>query len=71
MNDSMASGMTGSDELRSLTDEEILAVAGGKGPRDGVPVDLPAPPPTTGGGAGIYLFPLVYSGKPTTTIKQN
>jgi hypothetical protein len=52
-----ATGKTESHGLRSLSDEEVLAVSGADGSG---PQCLPLPPPTTGSTAGIYLFPLVY-----------
>jgi hypothetical protein len=54
---SIALGKTDRHALRSLSDEEVLAVSGG----DSLPTcDLPAPAPTTGSTAGLYLYPLVY-----------
>jgi len=54
---SIALGKTDRHELRNLSDEEVRAVSGAADP---VPTcDLPAPAPTTGSTAGIYLFPLV------------
>jgi hypothetical protein len=50
---------TDRQELRSLSEEEVLAVSGAAG--TSVPTcDVPAPAPTTGSTAGLYLYPLVY-----------
>ncbi len=54
---SIVLGKTDRHELRSLSDEEVLAVSGADG---SVPTcDVPAPAPTTGSTAGLLLWPLV------------